>query len=62
MMLSYYIQKQTVQSNVVYKDLYKDKYLFDLSNYPNNSKFFDLVNEKAIEKTCTLNKLLVYTK
>ena len=62
MMLSYYIQKQTVQSNVVYKDLYKDKYLFDLSNYPNNSKFFDPVNEKAIEKTCTLNKLLGYTK
>ena len=36
------------KSEDVYKDFYKDKYLFDLSNYPKDSKFFDPVNEKVI--------------
>ena len=35
----------------VYEDFYKDKGLFELSNYPKDSKFYDPVNEKAIGKT-----------
>ena len=38
------------KSEDVYKDFCKDKYLFDLSNYPKDSKFFDPVNEKVIGK------------
>ena len=34
----------------VYKDFFKHKHLFDLSNYPKDSKFFDPVNEKVIGK------------
>ena len=37
-------------SEDVYEDFYKDKYLFDLSNYPKDSKFFDPVNKKVIGK------------
>ena len=32
-----------IKTNVVYEDFYKDKDLFDFSNYLQNSKFFDLV-------------------
>ena len=34
----------------VYKDFYKDKHLFDLSNYPKDSEFFNPANEKVIGK------------
>ena len=34
----------------VYKDFYKDKNLFDFSDYPLHSKFFDPVNKKLISK------------
>ena len=34
----------------VYEDFYLDKDLFDFSDYPLNSKFFDVVNKKVIDK------------
>ena len=34
----------------VYEDFYKDKNLFDFSDYPLDSKFFDPANEKVIGK------------
>ena len=34
----------------IYEDFYKDKHLFDVSNYPKDSKFFDPDNEKVIGK------------
>ena len=34
----------------VYEDFYQDKKLFDFSDYPLNSQFFDPVNEKVIGK------------
>ena len=34
----------------VYEDFYEDKYLFDFSDYPRDSRFFDLVNKKVIDK------------
>ena len=33
-----------------YADFYKDQHLFDLSNNPKDSKFFDPVNETVIGK------------
>ena len=39
-----------IKSEDVYEDFYKDKHLFDLSNYPKDSKFFYPVNEKVIGK------------
>ena len=34
----------------VYEECFKQKHLFDLSNCPKDSKFFDSVNEKVIGK------------
>ena len=34
----------------VYQDFYKDKDLFDFSDYPQDSKFFDSVNKQVIGK------------
>ena len=34
----------------IYEDFYEEKYLFDFSDYPLNSKFFDPVNKKVIGK------------
>ena len=34
----------------VYEDFYQNKNLFDFSDYPLDSKFFDLVNKKVIGK------------
>ena len=34
----------------VYEDFYQDKNLFDFSDYPLDSKFFDPANKKAIGK------------
>ena len=39
-----------IKTEDVYEDFYKDKNLFDLSDYPQDSKFFDLVNKKVIGK------------
>ena len=34
----------------VYEDFYKDRGLFDFRDYPGDSKFFDPVNKKLLEK------------
>ena len=34
----------------VYEDFYKDKDLFDFSDYPQDSKFFDSVNKQVVGK------------
>ena len=39
-----------IKSEDVYEEFFKHKLLFDLSNYPKDSKFFDPVNEKVIGK------------
>ena len=39
-----------IETNNNYKDFYKDKDLFDFSDYPQDSKFFDLVSQKVIGK------------
>ena len=39
-----------IKTEDVYEDFYEGKNLFDLSNYPLKSKFFDLVNKKVIGK------------
>ena len=39
-----------IKSEDVYEEFFKHKNLFDLGNYPKNSKFFNLVNEKDIGK------------
>ena len=45
-----WVNTQKIQSEDVYEDFYKHKHWFYLSNYPKDSKFFDLVNENAIGK------------
>ena len=35
-----------MQTDDIYEDIYKDKHLFDLSNYPSNDKYFDSTNKK----------------
>ena len=37
-------------SEDIYEDIYKDKDLFDFSEYSVNSKFFDPANKKVIDK------------
>ena len=39
-----------IKTEDVYEDFYKDKNLFDFSNYPLHSKFFDPVNKKVLGK------------
>ena len=39
-----------IKTEDVYEDFYQDKNLFDFSDYPLDSKFFDLVNKKVIGK------------
>ena len=39
-----------IKTEDVYESFYKGKNLFDFSDYPLNSKFFDLVNKKVIDK------------
>ena len=36
-----------IKTEDVYEDFYRDKNLFDFSNYSLNSKFFDPVNKKV---------------
>ena len=39
-----------IKTEDVYEDFYEDKNLFDVSDHPLNSKFFDPVNKKVIGK------------
>ena len=39
-----------IKTEDVYEDFYQDKNLFDFSDYPLNSKFFDPVNKRVIAK------------
>ena len=39
-----------IKTEDVYEDFYKDKNLFDFSDYSLNSKFFDPVNKRLIGK------------
>ena len=39
-----------IKTEDVYEDFFQDKNLFDFSDYPSHSKFFDPVNEKVIGK------------
>ena len=39
-----------IKTEDVYEDFYKDKNLFDFSDYPLDSTFFDPVNKKVIGK------------
>ena len=40
-----------IEAEDIYEDFYKDKNLFDFSDYPLHSKLFDPVNKKVIGKT-----------
>ena len=39
-----------IKSEDVYEEFFKHKHLFELSNYPKDSKFFDPVNKNVIGK------------
>ena len=39
-----------IKSEDVYEEFFKHKHLFDFSNYPKDSKFFDPINKKVIGK------------
>ena len=39
-----------IKSKDVYEEFFKHKHLFDFSNYPKDSKFFDPTNKKIIGK------------
>ena len=40
----------TIKLEDVYEEFFKHKHLFDFSNYPKDSKFFDETNKKVIGK------------
>ena len=49
----FYLQTDSLVYEIernVYEDFYGEKNLFDFSDYPKDSKFFDPVNKKVIEK------------
>ena len=39
-----------IKSENIYEEYFKHKHLFDFSNYPKDSIFFDETNKKVIEK------------
>ena len=39
-----------IKTDDAYEDFYENKNLFDFSDYPRDSKLFDPVNEKVIDK------------
>ena len=39
-----------LKSENVYEEFFKHKHLFDFSNFPKNSKFFDKADKKVIGK------------
>ena len=45
-----------IKSEDVYEEFFRHEHLFDLSNYPKDSKFFDPVNEKVIGKMKDVSK------
>ena len=45
-----------IKSEDVYEELFKHKHLFDFSNYPKDSKFFDQANKKLLVKWKTSQK------
>ena len=49
-MLNCCLLTQKSKTEDAYEDFYGDKNLFDFSNYPLNSKFFDPVDSKVIAK------------
>ena len=52
--LNFYLLAQSltyeIASEDVYEELFKRKHLFDFSNYPKDSKFFDETSKKNIGK------------
>ena len=53
LMLNCYLLTQTVlpmKSEDVYEEFFQQKYLFDFSDYPKDSNFFDQANKKIIGK------------
>ena len=40
-----------IETNDVYEDFYEDKDLFEFSDYPKDSKFFDPVDKKVVGKS-----------
>ena len=49
LMLNCYLLTQRILEDV-YEEFFKHKYLFDFSNFPKNSKFFDEANKKFVGK------------
>ena len=39
-----------IKTKNIYEDFYENENLFDFSDYPQDSKFYDLANKKAIGK------------
>ena len=39
-----------IKTKNVYEDFYENENLFDFSDYPQDSKFYDLANKKVIGK------------
>ena len=39
-----------IKAKNVYEDFYENENLFDFSDYPQDSKFYDLANKKVIGK------------
>ena len=46
-----------IKTNDVYEDFYRDSGLFDFSNYPEDSRFYDPVNKKDIGKMIKIKDL-----
>jgi len=47
-----------IKTDDIYEDMYEDKELFDLSNFPKDSKYFDGKNEKVIGKFKSETKMV----
>ena len=39
-----------IKTKNIYEDFYENENLFDFSDYPQDSKFYDLANKKVIGK------------
>ena len=55
MTLNYYLLTQDsltyeIKSEDAHEEFFKQKHLFNFSNYPKDSKFFDQANKKVIAK------------
>ena len=48
------------ETNDVFEDFYEDNHLFDFSDYPQHSKFFELLNKILVKwKVSSIEKQLV---